>query len=304
MGDSTTNLSTISQAQQQKEVTANGLYDALSPSSFFGRKDDSANLTWSYYGAKLDLDGVLTTIANGTIALTPSVNPTWIQGGRVANATQAITAISKAGSAVITIGASHGRVVGEVVFIASVVGMTEINNVFGGITATGATTITVDVASTAFTTYTSGGTIQLVTDIAASAWKQGKGLAATPEPGLLTQYQLNVGASSVSSYTDWRKTDLTEYGDDILRKAMSDADQVLTAIEARCNIREYTGTLTAGRNIIVPLPVKQSTEFNNTTGGFALTFKTPGGTGIAVAAGKRAIVYSDGTNVVRVTADT
>lgn len=41
----------------------------------------------------------------------------------------------------------------------------------------------------------------------------------------------------------------------------------------------------------------------NTTEEKVATAGTWSGTGITVAAGKRAIVYADGTNVVRVTAD-
>ena len=87
--------------------------------------------------------------------------------------------------------------------------------------------------------------------------------------------------------------------------AMSDADNTPTAGQYANTIMEFTGTLTAGRNVI--LPTKDGyykIVYNNTTGGFALTFKTSGGTGVAVAAGKRALVYCDNTNIVRVTPDT
>jgi len=52
------------------------------------------------------------------------------------------------------------------------------------------------------------------------------------------------------------------------------------------------------------LKPRQWTVFNNTAGGFGLQFIGATGTGITVAAGKRAILYADGTNIVRVTADT
>ena len=84
---------------------------------------------------------------------------------------------------------------------------------------------------------------------------------------------------------------------------MGDANTTLTQAEARNNIIELTGTLTAARNIVLPLAVRQYTVFNGTTGGFGLQFIGASGTGITVAAGKRAIVYADGTNIVRVTAD-
>lgn len=87
--------------------------------------------------------------------------------------------------------------------------------------------------------------------------------------------------------------------------ALSDADTTLTYVQAAARALEFTGALTAGRNIILPdTSFRELVIYNNTTGGFALTIKTSAGSGIAVAATKRAIVYCDGTNVVRVTPDT
>jgi hypothetical protein len=64
----------------------------------------------------------------------------------------------------------------------------------------------------------------------------------------------------------------------------------------------FTGTLTATRNITVPLVGKrQWTVYNGT--GQSLQFIGATGTGITVATLKHAIVRSDGTNIVRVTAD-
>jgi hypothetical protein len=67
---------------------------------------------------------------------------------------------------------------------------------------------------------------------------------------------------------------------------------------------KFTGTLGADRNVVVPDNKKSYSIINGTTGGFAITVKTASGTGIAVAAGKAAIVACDGTNVVRITPDT
>lgn len=74
-----------------------------------------------------------------------------------ANKTRAITAITKAANAVVTVG-SHTFAIGESVHFSGVVGMTQINGLRGTITGTGGTTITVAIDSTAFSTYTSGGT--------------------------------------------------------------------------------------------------------------------------------------------------
>jgi hypothetical protein len=119
--------------------------------------------------------------------------------------------------------------------------------------------------------------------------------------GSIPLYTVVAGAATITSYTDYR-LQLTPYTGK-LAKAMTDANTTLTMAEARNHILEFTGTLSVARNIVVPLAVQQWTVFNGTTGGFGLVFIGPTGTGITVGAGKRAIVYSDGTNVVRVTAD-
>jgi uncharacterized protein (TIGR02217 family) len=75
-----------------------------------------------------------------------------------ANKTASVTGITQAASAVLTVGA-HSFAVGESVHIAGVVGMTQINNLRGQITAVGATTITVNINSSDYTAYTSGGTV-------------------------------------------------------------------------------------------------------------------------------------------------
>ena len=81
------------------------------------------------------------------------------------------------------------------------------------------------------------------------------------------------------------------------------ANVTLTAAVARCNILEFTGAIAANIQVIVPLAAQQWTVFNNTSGAFTLTVVGATGTGSTVGQGKRAIVYSDGTNVVRASAD-
>lgn len=73
-----------------------------------------------------------------------------------------ITAITKAANAVVT-AASHGLATGDVVKIASVSGMTEINNQYTPITKIDANSFSCDrIDSTGYTTYTSGGTAREV----------------------------------------------------------------------------------------------------------------------------------------------
>jgi hypothetical protein len=214
MSGSTSLLDLISSSQASKEVTANALFDAASPAMLFGRRSSTtAALTWGYYGGTLLVDGVLTAIANGTVALSAS--------------------------------------------------------------------------STNYVEATRAGVVS----------KNTTGFTA----GRIPLYKVVTGAATVTSYEDWRITPAPTTGR--LALAMTDANTMLTAAQVRNKILEFTGTLTAQRNIVVPLDAEQWTVFNNTTGGFGLQFIGATGTGVVVAAGKRAIVYSDGTNVVRVTPD-
>jgi uncharacterized protein YaiE (UPF0345 family) len=215
MADSTTNLDTISSSQASKEVTANAMFDALSPASLFGRRASTTSaLTWGFYGGKLSVDGVITAIANGTVALT----------GSTTNYVEATRA-----------------------------GVVSAN-------------------TTGFTA------------------------------GRIPLYTVVTGASTVTSYTDQRLP-WSPVMSGRLVKAMADANQTLTAAEARNQILECTGALGALRNLVVPLGAQQWTIFANVTGGFGVQVIGATGTGVTIADGKRAIVYADGTNVVRVTAD-
>lgn len=68
--------------------------------------------------------------------------------------------------------------------------------------------------------------------------------------------------------------------------------------ESRYMFITATGALTSTWNVICPAVSKMYVFTNNTTGGYALTFKTSGGSGISVPNGKRIILYCDGTNVL------
>ena len=82
----------------------------------------------------------------------------------------------------------------------------------------------------------------------------------------------------------------------------SDADYTLSTVNLEHDnlVIKITDTgtyLTQGRNIIVPDLNRQYVAWNNTGGGYSLTFKTSGGTGIAIADGEKKLVYCDGVNV-------
>lgn len=90
----------------------------------------------------------------------------------------------------------------------------------------------------------------------------------------------------------------------IVKKSVAGGvDRNLSTDESYAPIVELSGVLTGNINVIIAALTKQFIIFNNTTGAFTLTIKAASGTGIAIGQGKRAIVYYDGTNVVRVTAD-
>lgn len=76
MSNSTQFLDLIAVAQASKEVTANALFDAMSPAAIFGRREAGCSgLTWAYYGGWMyTTGGTLQQIQNGTVTLTASAN--------------------------------------------------------------------------------------------------------------------------------------------------------------------------------------------------------------------------------------
>ena len=87
--------------------------------------------------------------------------------------------------------------------------------------------------------------------------------------------------------------------------ALTDASTALTLTGAQMAtgfVLKLTGTLTAARNVIVPATQRTFVVYNASSGGYAVTVKTSGGTGIAVPNASYSILYCDGTNVVQLTA--
>jgi uncharacterized protein (TIGR02217 family) len=117
-----------------------------------------------------------------------------------ANKTASVTGITQAASAVLTVGA-HSFAVNESVHIAGVVGMTQINNQRGQITAVGATTITVNINSSAYTAYTSGGTVN-------TRPQSGETVYGGCEFDIPARFDSTVGVGALSS--DVRETDRIE----------------------------------------------------------------------------------------------
>lgn len=73
---------------------------------------------------------------------------------------------------------------------------------------------------------------------------------------------------------------------------------VLTGTELNRVAYRFTGILTGNRVIVVPATVQQYWVDNQTTGSYTFTVKTPSGLGVAISSGERAILYSDGTDVL------
>jgi len=122
-------------------------------------------------------------------------------------------------------------------------------------------------------------------------------------PGYLPVATVSTNTTGIvpsTGYVDQRTLSLAT--NVTLTKALSDSNTTLTQAESANATLTFTGTLTATRDIVVPLVGKrQWTVYNGT--GQSLRFIGASGTGITVATVKHAIVRSDGTNIVRVTAD-
>jgi len=114
--------------------------------------------------------------------------------------------------------------------------------------------------------------------------------------GSIALYKVVTGTDTVTSYEDHRPWLRLAGGR--LSLAMTDANTTLTHAQALNDILEFTGTLTAQRDIVLPLAVKSYTVRNATTGGFGLRFIGATGTGIVVANGTRMSIYADGTNIL------
>ena len=117
--------------------------------------------------------------------------------------------------------------------------------------------------------------------------------------GRVPLYKVVCGVSAVTSWEDWR---LAQPALDprTTRSMASDANVTLTAAEAAGQIVEVTSavSLTAQRNVVLPLVPRFWIVANLTTGAQSLQFIGATGTGVVVGNGKRRLLYCDGTNIV------
>lgn len=310
MSNSTPTFDPITQGQASQDVTANAMFDALSPASFFGRRaSTTTGLTLGYYGGTMRIDGVLTQIANGTLVLSASAT-NYVEITRAGVISKNVWAFTPGsiplytvvtGTAAITswtdyrawIEPSHITSKLSVAITTENVTLTAAQAVCRNITTTGALTATrslivpADWQGSVFCNNT--GDFQLTVKTAGGAGV----VVAQGATALLHSDGTNV----VRQASDTREGRLV--------KAMANANVTLSVAEALNQIIEVTSTHTALRNLVLPvIEPRQWTVFSNTTGGFGTQFIGATGTGITVADGKRAIIYADGTNIVRVTADT
>lgn len=119
--------------------------------------------------------------------------------------------------------------------------------------------------------------------------------------GSIALYKVVTGASTVTSYEDHRPW--VRLGIGQLDKVLaSDANATLTHAEAINDVLNITSSvsLTATRDVVLPLAEKWYFVYNGTTGGQSIRFIGASGTGITVANGVRTIIQADGTNVVEV----
>lgn len=130
----------------------------------------------------------------------------------------------------------------------------------------------------------------------------------------MSTYSTNLGLTLIGTGEEagtWGTTTNTNLGT-LLEQAISGyvtqavTDGVATVLTipdgatgvARNMFLELTGTLTAARTVEVPAKKKLYFVYNNTVGGFAVTFKVTGQTGISVPNGKKMLLVCDGTDIV------
>jgi hypothetical protein len=86
--------------------------------------------------------------------------------------------------------------------------------------------------------------------------------------------------------------------------ALADANYTLLATDYNKPVLRFTGALTADRNMTLPLTADALWFVRNaTSGGHGLVMKGATGATVTVANGKFAIIYCDGVDILRVTAD-
>lgn len=105
----------------------------------------------------------------------------------------------------------------------------------------------------------------------------------------------NLGTLIEEAIGGYVSVTVTDGADTTLTTANGSADQ------SRNMTINLTGTLSAARNVICPAIEKIYIVKNATSGGFAVTFKVSGQTGVSIPNGATFFLYVDGTDVRQVT---
>lgn len=310
MAGSTTNIDTISQSQASKEVTANAYFDAASPATIFGRRQStSSGLTWGFYGGRMLVDGVLSTIANGTVLLSASTT-NYVEATRAGVVSKNTTGFTAGSIPLYTIVTGTATVTSYTDERAWVDPAYLTHQVSVAVTS-GDVTLTAAQARARYLTTTGVLTGNRSVILPAN----GFWMIYCNNTGLYTTtFKTSAGTGVVIAqgtralvFADGTNVVLLSQSQPVIAgrlvKALADANYTLTLAEAQNNLLECTGALTTLRDLVVPLTAQQWTVFANVTGGVGIQVIGASGTGVTIADGKRAIVQSDGTNVVRVTAD-
>lgn len=107
----------------------------------------------------------------------------------------------------------------------------------------------------------------------------------------------NLGTLLEQAITGYAAITVSDIGDTTLTTANGSSDQ------ARNMVLNLTGTISAARNVICPGTPKVYIVKNATTGGFAVTFKVSGQTGVLIPNGAIYLIYVDGTDARQATGD-
>ena len=116
----------------------------------------------------------------------------------------------------------------------------------------------------------------------------------------------NAGTWGTKTNTNLNLVQQAVAGYQAIDVASSDVALVMTdatVSNARNATLKFTGTLAANRTVTIPNSIEKVYNIVDGTNhaNYTLTFKTVSGTGVALCEGNNYVVYSDGTNVVKVT---
>lgn len=110
-----------------------------------------------------------------------------------------------------------------------------------------------------------------------------------------TTTNVNLGTLLEEAIGGYTSVTVSDAGDTTLTTNNGSADQ------SRNMVLNLTGTISAARNVICPAIEKLYVVKNATTGGYAVTIKVSGQTGVSIPNGSTVFVYVDGTDVRAIT---